>query len=363
MRYPLLVIGLLLPSLGLSAPGRTVDIRVVDETGEPIKAAKVIVHAGKENDLSESGRMGFQSVTDAEGRWNHAFLPEWGLENIQIFVGEANDNQGHYGINLEKFVSFHEPRAAYNLTLPRVIHPTALKARWCGFDYQYEFEADGRLHPWSKAVPRTVGFDAEKVSWLAPFGIGQKADFFVEVTSKQTGWEISANELTWHRNQRDYSEEILAHRHGKWSSTLLISFPNPGDGIVRSDKFWPYCSMKMPHRAPLAGYHGKLALIQTNEDLGAAHTIKRLELPENCGYFLRVRTKLGADGEVISAHYVKMLRPKVRPSGFGATFFFNPTENDTNLEYSSNNLLWPRPEGESTFRRPPVPFGLDVDEH
>jgi len=339
MRYPLLVIGLLLPSLGLSAPGRTVDIRVVDETGEPIKAAKVIVHAGKENDLSESGRMGFQSVTDAEGRWNHAFLPEWGLENIQIFVGEANDNQGHYGINLEKFVSFHEPRAAYNLTLPRVIHPTALKARWCGFDYQYEFEADGRLRPWSKAVPRTVGFDAEKVSWLAPFGIGQKADFFVEVTSKQTGWEISANELTWHRNQRDYSEEILAHRHGKWSSTLLISFPNPGDGIVRSDKFWPYCSMKMPHRAP------------------------RLELPENCGYFLRVRTKLGVDGEVISAHYVKMLRPKVRPSGFGATFFFNPTENDTNLEYSSNNLLWPRPEGESTFRRPPVPFGLDVDEH
>ena len=147
MRYPLLVIGLLLPSLGLSAPGRTVDIRVVDETGEPIKAAKVIVHAGKENDLSERGRMGFQSVTDAEGRWNHAFLPEWGLENIQIFVGEANDNQGHYGINLEKFVSFHEPRAAYNLTLPRVIHPTALKARWCGFDYQYEFEADGRLHP------------------------------------------------------------------------------------------------------------------------------------------------------------------------------------------------------------------------
>jgi hypothetical protein len=58
-----------------------------------------------------------------------------------------------------------------------------------------------------------------------------------------------------------------------------------------------------------------------------------------------------------------MLRPKVRPSGFGAIFFFNPTENDTNLEYSGNNLLWPRPEGESISSRPPVPFGLDIDEH
>ena len=363
MNAHLLVLGILIPVLAAAATGRTVDIRVVDETGKPIKGAQVLVHSGKENDVTSSGRRGFQEATDADGRWHHEFKPKWGLENIQVFLHEDQPEREVYPIKLEKFISFHRERASYDLTLPRIIHPIALKARWCGFDYNYTFDTDGRMQPRPTPASRKVGFDAELVDWLPPFGKGRQADFYAQITSLQVGWEISERDLAWHRDQKAKSEEELSKIYGIWNNTLELTFPHRGDGISRSLKFWPYCNMKMPHRAPTEGYQEKLHLIQTTQELGSACSISRLDLQVNCGYFLRVRTKLGPGGDVISAHYLKMLSPKACQDGFAATFFFNPIEGDTNLEYSGSNLLWPRPEGETIFDRPPVPFGLDIDDH
>jgi hypothetical protein len=99
----------------------------------------------------------------------------------------------------------------------------------------------------------------------------------------------------------------------------------------------------MPHRAPSEGYRRECVLSELEELSESTPNINKLQHPYHSGYFLRVRSKLDAAGNVVSANYAKFMLPQIGISGFGATFFFNPTENDTNLEYSGVNLL-PRPK-------------------
>ena len=61
------------------------------------------------------------------------------------------------------------------------------------------------------------------------------------------------------------------------------------------------------------------------------------------GYYLRVRTKLGPDGRVISAHYAK-IQGAIR-CGYGAItfrYYYNPVADDRRLVLDRNrNLLQP----------------------
>jgi hypothetical protein len=343
MRHPLLTLGLLLPSLGFAAPGRTVDIRVVDETGKPVHQAQVLVHSGKENDLSDGGRAGFKVLTDTEGRWSHEFKPKWGLENIQVFLHEDNPQREVYPIWLEKFISYRRQEASYDLTLPRIIHPVNLKAKIDSMNYLGVTSDDLKYTPHQITPGTPTGFDLDVMQWLPPHGDGKRADFEISVTSTQVGWEISEGLLAHKIAMKRGTREELAKQFGIWKRTATIIFPHPGDGIIRSPQFWPYCKLKMPHRAPEEGYLRELVLTEVEERSEATPDYKKLQHPHYSGYYLRVRSKLDGAGNVVSANYAKMMLPQIDINGFGATFFFNPTENDTNLEYSGVNLL-PRPK-------------------
>jgi hypothetical protein len=343
MANRLLTLGLLLPSLGFSAPGRTVDIRVVDETGKPVPQAQVLVHSGKENDLSDAGRAGFKVLTDADGRWSHTFKPKWGLENIQVFLHEDNPQREVYPIWLEKFISYHRQEASYDLTLPRIIHPVNLKAKVKGMDYTYKRRVDGTSEDLSTPLGTPIGFDLDVMQWLPPHGDGKRADFEVSVKSVQLGWQISERDLAWHRQMKELSDDEIGQRYGIWKRMATITFPHQGDGIIRSRQFWPYCKLKMPHRAPEDGYLRELVLTEVEGPSEATPDYQKLQHPHYSGYYLRVRSKLDGAGNVVSANYAKFILPEIGTTGFGATFFFNPTENDTNLEYSGVNLL-PRPK-------------------
>ena len=343
MRHPLLALGLLLPSLGFSASGRNVDIRVVDETGKPVPQAQVLVHSGKENDLSDAGRAGFKVLTDVDGRWSHTFKPKWGLENIQVFLHEDNPQREVYPIWLEKFISYHRQEASYDLTLPRIIHPVNLKAKVKGMDYTYKRRVDGTSEDLSTPLGTPIGFDIDVMEWLPPHGDGKRADFEISVTSTQVGWEISEGLLAHKIAMKRGTREELAKQFGIWKRTATITFPQPGDGIIRSPHFWPYCKLKMPHRAPREGYLRECVLTEVEGPSEATPDYQKLQHPHYSGYYLRVRSKLDGTGNVVSANYAKFMLPEIGTTGFGATFFFNPTENDTNLEYSGVNLL-PRPK-------------------
>ena len=343
MNYCTPLLCVLLPSLGLAAPGRTVDIRVVDETGKPVPRAHALVHCGKENDVSEGGQAGFQELTDVDGRWSHEFKQKWGLKNIQVFLHEDEPERDVYPIWLEYFISYHRQEASYDLTLPRIIHPVKLKAKVKSMHYGYVRRKDGVYEDLTTPRGTRVGFDLDLMQWLPPHGEGKRADFEVSVTSVQVGWTISEELLAHRVAMKRGTREELAARHGIWKRTAVITFPNPGDGILRSPQFWPYCKLKMPHRAPEDGYRRECVLTELEELSESTPNINKLQHPYYAGYFLRVRSKLDSAGNVVSANYAKMMLPQIDITGFGATFFFNPTENDTNLEYSGVNLL-PRPK-------------------
>jgi hypothetical protein len=339
----LLALNLLLSAHVLADPGRTVDIRVVDETGLPVRAAQVLVHCGKENDVSEEGRAGFQELTDDDGRWSHQFKPKWGLSNLQVFLHEEQPDREVYPIWLEHFISYHRPQASYELTLPRIIHPVNLKAKVEGMSYRGTTSDDGKFTPRKITPGSPAGFDLDLMQWLPPHGDGKRADFEVSVTSVQVGWSISEHDLAWHRQMKEKTEAEIAESYGIWKRTAVITFPNPGDGIQRSPQFWPYCKLKMPHRAPEDGYQRRIVLAQQERVSEATPYFEKLQHPYYSGYFLRVRSKLDGAGNVVSANYAKFMLPQIGTASFGATFFFNPVEGDTNLEYSGSNLL-PRPK-------------------
>ena len=129
-------------------------------------------------------------------------------------------------------------------------------------------------------------------------------------------------------------------RHGNWTHTLTYRFPNKGDGIVLSPQFWPYCKLTVPHKAPVEGYGPELTL---KEEVRQVYNRSNLsnyrDKIQNNGMFLRVRTQLDKDGNVVSANYAKIVSP--RGAGNGFTIFYNPTPNDRNLEYDlKTNLRW-----------------------
>jgi hypothetical protein len=256
---------------------------------------------------------------------------------------EDNPQREVYPIWLEYFISYHRDKVSYELTLPRIIHPVNLKAKAKSMNYTYKRRADGTSEDLNVTLGTPIGFDLDVMQWLPPHGDGKRADFEISVNSTQVGWEISEGLLAHKIAMKRGTREELAKQFGIWKRTATITFPNPGDGIIRSPQFWPYCKLKMPHRAPEEGYLRELVLTEVEGPSEATPDYKQLQHPHYSGYYLRVRSKLDGAGNVVSANYAKFMLPRVGINGFGAIFFFNPNENDTNLEYSGVNLL-PRPK-------------------
>ena len=156
------------------------------------------------------------------------------------------------------------------------------------------------------------GFDLQKADWVGPHGRGETADFFVGYRSWQTNESFrSEGEITFPRFSGYYVRPKL-----------------PVQGIVSS------------YRADTnATFETRLTCYATRDEQGYRHKI----LLEDTEYIvLRTRVKVDAQGRVQSAHYSKIYGPiTLRNREFAyLEAFFNPQENDTNLEFDhGRNLL------------------------
>ena len=126
--------------------------------------------------------------------------------------------------------------------------------------------------------------------------------------------------------------------YGSFRGTTRLRGEAPGDGLLRSPSFWPYCLLKMPATPPDDGYAPML-------ELPFATLPYPTKQDDFVGYFLRVRTKLGPDGKVVSANYAKIqgaIRTDLGVVAF--RYYYNPTPNDRRLAHDmKNNLLQPGP--------------------
>ncbi len=164
-------------------------------------------------------------------------------------------------------------------------------------------------------VPKTdqeYGFDMEYGALVEPFGPGKVADFYIKYTWNQE------NDIR--------------------SRTMTLSFPNCLDGAYPID-LDAESRLKSPYHADPDAEYVKTFVFKWQKD---GYTVVCNEcLAQNQGLVLRTRTKVDADGKLVSAHYGKIYGKievtfNYRPTELidsNAHLFFNPVENDTNLEF------------------------------
>ena len=190
-----------------------------------------------------------------------------------------------------------------------------------------------------------IGFDADAVDTIAPWGKGKVADFNFRISSRQVGWTESDASLAALRRTPEgarMDEREWAETYGRFEGTLNLSFPRTGDGILTTPAFWPYCLLKTPALAPEEGYATERALpFDTVADSDPSHDFT--------GYYLRLRTQLDTGGRITSAHYAKIHgRIGVGPGRVTFRFYYNPRAGDRRLALApGRNLLRPSGPGEA----------------
>ena len=135
---------------------------------------------------------------------------------------------------------------------------------------------------------------------------------------------------------RRMDDEAWSETYGRFEGSLRLSFPRPGDGIVASPGFWPYCLLKMPGSASADGYLDEQEIrFDTLTNMATS--------PDSRGSFLRVRTQRDASGKITSAHYAKIHGGiEAGPGRVAFRLYYNPRADDRRLAFApGRNLLRP----------------------
>lgn len=291
----------------------TTTVVVKDEKDEPVADADVRItyrqfRAGK----YDTGR----GTSDASGRYSHTGTA---LDRV---TAEAQKD-GYYTTNARKEVlvydedgqpSYINPELV--LVLKRIIDPVPMYAR-----------KDTAILP--KGVLEG-GFDLTAADWVAPIGAGKNADIVFSIASRFEGYN-------------DYE------------STLEISFPNEGDGLI---PFYANESdgsmLRSPQLAPLGGYQPFRSITRARStrinERGEEQVESVDESEENINYLIRVRTVLDERGEIVSCRYGKVYGEfefggEISDEGFyvkiGArAYYLNSSDNDRRMEFDQKSNLF-----------------------
>ncbi|MEY3449086.1 MAG: hypothetical protein RL749_707, partial [Verrucomicrobiota bacterium] len=295
-----LVGGYLLLTLGGLAGERTVIIN--DEAGRRLAGAGIEAVLTPAEDPRLSSVVVRAGATDAAGRFRLA------ADDALILTRIRARHAGHFSADADHRHGLGRAAqpAELTLTLPRMTEGVPLHYR--------EIRLTGL------PAGRRIGFDAEAADAVAPWGKGRVSDFEFMIDSQQVGWTESPEilaELRRSAEGRRMDDQEWAESYGHFRGTLRVSFPRRGDGLRTSPAFWPYCRLKMPALAPAEGYEGERTL--------AFDTLPGAEsATATTGYYLRLRSQLGAGDQPMSAHYAKIQgRIEAGPGRLAFRFYYN----------------------------------------
>jgi hypothetical protein len=231
-----------------------------------------------------------------------------------VFVAEHRTNErlsvyvykdGHYGtrdavsyfdstnakVKDGKWQPYGEMRT---VVLKRILNPVPMDAS-DGLSY-YKYPPSG---VWA-------GFDLQRRDWTTPYGNGKFPDMLVRFQKMNTA--------------------------DGYLKTMEVSFTNnlfAGFYQMPMDRF---SEMQSCYHASTNACYLKTVLFEVCRDKKGLH---RKDLDENHYLVLRTRTTIDKDGKLLSAHYGKIYgdwRFCERGGMAIQQIFFNPLENDTNLE-------------------------------
>ena len=306
----------------------TAKLQVVDDNGKPVKDANVSltyyvpIMPSKEdpraNERKIEGLSGADGVfTSSHRAGSHALWFE--VKKIGYYSSYARYEILYPGQqNAQKVADSRN--ANVTITLKKIIKPVPM--------YVNRVDIAHREKP---ATDKPVGFDLTVGDFIAPYGKGTNAQMF----------------FTWHVEYVDTNNaesEWKRSRKG-WDGRMIISFPNPGDGIIefdlpgRLDNRWSGgdvgSELRSSQLAPADGYQTQL--IKTNrwnfEKLGSLNDYDHLHK----NYILRVNTVLDEKGNVKSAQYGKIYGDFEEV----LTTYLNAEPNSRELEYDMQHNLGP----------------------
>ena len=285
-------------------------VRVVDENGKPVEGAKVWARfsqssrgkftvdekfTGQDGCVTVSGRCDFYTrfVITKDGYYETSHTIEYDKDGYEL---KGSKWQPYGGMVEYLLKRKHNPG-------PMIVF------RYLEFPVP---ECD-----------RDYGFDMEYGALVEPYGPGKVADFYIRYTMEGAPYVMSGNKEGGGRS-------------------LTLSFPNCLDGayLITLDMDSKFQS---PYQVDMNANYTKNFTWKVMWGEGIVG-YKQETLEEGQGLILRTRTKVDAEGNLVSAHYGKIYgnwdvcgrltekRPCINKGGI---IFFNPIENDTNLEFDN----------------------------
>jgi hypothetical protein len=283
-------------TFGQARPGIypwTIEIKVVDDAGQPLNAAKVEVGYALNKQV--------EGLTDSNGSFKVSRTDRsWEL-GIRVQKQTYYLAYLHYDLYLPG--QFDDQKVAANrnttlmFTLKKIIKPIPLYAK--------HIEAGPPVYN------QPVGYDLMIGDWVSPYGKGVNTDIIFDGEINQKA-----------KNDFDYK--------------LTISFPDKGDGIqefnIATDDLRSSVSeLRSIQEAPTNDYQSTIIRTMSRHPGQGA---KEDMYDQSSNYYFRVRTKADDRGNIVSAHYGKIYGDFMQFS-----YYFNPTPNDRNVEFDPKENL------------------------
>ena len=253
------------------------------------------------------------------GCWNGTRDEAYSDENGHLVLSATAFTDGNYGIEKDGYYGssggeyFEAPDKPFGLFERRrwkpVVKDMVLKKKRNPIP-MYSKHFSGKI----PLLNQAIGFDLKIVDWVKPYGKGEENDMMVTVTTKEVL----------------YGKRLVTE-----IKEVTLEWPNEHDGVqvCDSDTWSDFLSA---YHVDLKKPFSRKLILESGED--------RYDWLKRGKYLVfRTRSETSPNGELIRCHYGKIYRT-IDAAGdeFAlSAVFFNPTPNDTNLEFDPKRNLSP----------------------
>lgn len=295
-------------------PSRQLTVLVVNSEGNPVEGATVF--ALFDNGFHRDPRAAEPATaqTDAEGK---ATLT--GRTPFPVDVTVTKD--GFYDSKLEvpfetydyaKQKSVDFSKREVSMELKKVIRPIPLYAKRMAVEFP--------------VIGEPLGLDLEKADWVKPHGKGERADLLLR------------------------AEGVFESREN-YHLEIALDFPHRKDG---------YTSFEKDRVSDLASAHSAPDGEYTHASLNWERGTGNYPPQQSNGYYLRLRSIEDSSGKIINANFAKIyevefgggLGSNPPQPWFRMTYYFNPLENDRNLEFNPKENLFQKLDHDERVYQP-----------
>lgn len=280
------------------SPEMRIAFRVVDDAGIPVPEVNCCGWIGQFDD-SEGGRS-YSLDSDTNGLLTvmgkcsvsfTAFFTKGGFYMSRQEPCLDQDGSGAAIVD-GKWQPYGETRT---VVLKRIKNPIRLR------------DPDARCRHKYPEPGKWTGFDLEVCDWVPPLGNGIHSDMQVR-----------------------YTHELRPDGHFKALDVSFASSPYAGACLMTRDT---YSEMDSVYEASTNAEYASVLRYEFERTAKGNHMIS--ELGKDQYLIFRTRTKVDGDGNLVSAHYGRIMGDWQYVEKGGMSFgpvFFNSTPNDTNLE-------------------------------